>query len=261
MFSFLSFLPVLCVGRSFANPLSTGQGDSFSSLNVRAITDDDGSSTAAELKSSFDSPNSIYAGATSSTSGPPGSFQWNEASAAQILSTNTDSDLLPVFGYSEISGTPDSKQKGCRAQVRGKVRVRDHTTSNQEIGEEWQFCSPADAPANGGKPFGLNPPPESGVQPPTDIDQSQNTQPEQKVQQIKDQMTDEKKQTELRAKNAALSNEDTMKCRHTPYRIRLDCDGPLGEARVSVFGLDYKEAWNCYPGMQTHGNKTSDYLA
>lgn len=165
-----------------------------------------------------------------------------------MFSTNTDSDLLPAFGDSEISGTPDSRQKDCRAQVRGKVRIRDDTTSSQGIGEERQLCSPADAPANGGKPFNSITPPESGVQPPTGMDQSQNTQLQQKVQQVKDQRADEEKQNELRAKNAALSDEDPMKCRHTPHRIRLDCDGPLGEARVSVFGLDYKEIWNCYPG-------------
>lgn len=45
MFSFLSFLPVLCVGSSFANPLSASQHFSFSPLRVRS-TDDDGSSTA-----------------------------------------------------------------------------------------------------------------------------------------------------------------------------------------------------------------------
>lgn len=247
MFFFLFFLPVLCVGRSFANPLSTSQHFSFSSLRAR-FTDDDGSSTAAELSSSFDSLNSIYAGATSWTSGPPGSIRWNDATDAQIFSTNTDSDLLPAFGDSEISGTPDSRQKDCRAQVRGKVRIRDDTTSSQGIGEERQLCSPADAPANGGKPFNSITPPESGVQPPTGMDQSQNTQPQQKMQQVKDQRADEEKQIELRAKNAALSDEDPMKCRHTPHRIRLDCDGPLGEARVSVFGLDYKEIWNCYPG-------------
>lgn len=165
-----------------------------------------------------------------------------------MFSTNTDSDLLPAFGDSEISGTPDSRQKDCRAQVRGKVRIRDDTTSSQGIGEERQLCSPADAPANGGKPFNSITPPESGVKPPTGMDQSQNTQPQQKVQQVKDQRADEEKQNELRAKNAALSDEDPMKCRHTPHRIRLDCDGPLGEARVSVFGIDYKEIWNCYPG-------------
>lgn len=244
MFSVLFFLPVLSVGRSFANPLSTRQHFSFSSLRVRST--DDGSSAAAELKSSL---NSIYADATSWTSGPPGSFRWNEATAAQIFSTSTDSDLLPEFRDSNISGTPDSKQKGCRAQFRGKFRIRDDTTSNQGIGEERQFCSPAEAPANGGKPFNSITPPESGVQPPTGMDQSQNTQPPQKVQQVKDIRTDEEKQNELRTKNAALSDEDPMKCRHTPHRIRLDCDGPLGEARVSVYGLDYKEIWNCYPGM------------
>lgn len=238
MFSFLSFLPVLCVGRSFANPLSTSQHFSFSSLRIRS-TDDDGSSTAAELKSSLDLLNSIYAGATSWTSGPPRSFRWNEATTAQIFSTNRDSDLLPVFGDSKISGTPASNQNGCRIQVRGKVRIRDDTTSNQDIGEEGHVCSPADAPAN--EPFNSITPSESGVQPP------------QKVQQVKDRRTDEEKQNELRAKNAALSDEDPMKCRHTPYRIRLDCDGPLGEARVSMFGLDYKEIWNCYPG--THARQ------
>lgn len=150
-------------------------------------------------------------------------------------------------------------QKGCRAQVRGKVRIRDYTTSNQEIGEEQQLCSPADASANGGKPFDLITLPESVVQPPTGMDQSQNTQPQQKVQQVKDQQTDKDKQNDLRAKNAALSNEDPMKCRYTPYRIRLDCDGPLGEARVSVFGLDYEEIWNCYPG--THARQQTSAKA
>lgn len=43
---------------------------------------------------------------------------------------NTASDLLPVFGDSKISGTPDSKQKGCHAQVRGRVLIRDFSTSN-----------------------------------------------------------------------------------------------------------------------------------
>ena len=236
MFSFLSLLPVLCVGRSFANPWSVGKDFSFSSLGVRS-TDDIDSSTAAELISSFDSTNSISPEATSWASGSPSSFQGNEATAAQIFSTNTDPDLLPVVTDSEISGTTDSKKIGCRAQVRGRVRIRDYMTNNQEIGEGRQFCSPADAP------------PESGVQPPTSTEQSQKTQPQQKVQQEKDQTTDEDKQIELRAKNAALPNGDSDKCRDTPYRIRLDCDGPLGEARVSVFGLDYKEVWNCYPGM------------
>lgn len=180
-----------------------------------------------------------------------------------------------VFGDSEISGTPEySKQKGCRApQVRrGKVRIRDDITSNQGIiarEEERQLCSPADAPANnGGKPSNLiNKPPgsEEEVKPPTTsttttgMDQSQNTPqspspPQKKEQQIKDQMTDEEKQIELRAKNAALLDEDPMKCRHNPHRIRLDCDGPLGEERISaMFGLEYKEIWNCYPGTQrTH---------
>lgn len=251
MFSFLSFLPVLCVGRSFANPLSTSQHFSFSSLSVRS-TDDDGSSTAAKLKSLLDSLNRIYAGATSWTLGPPGSFQWNEATATEILSTNMDSDLLPVFVDSEISGTPDSKQEGCHAQVRGKVRIRDYTPSDQDIGEERQSCSPADAPENRGKPLNLITPSKSGVQPPTGMDQSQNTQPQQKVQQAKDRTSDEGKQNELRARNTALSNDDSMKCRYTPYRIRLDCDGPLGEARYSVFGLDYKETWNCYPGRHAY---------
>lgn len=210
----------------------------------------------AELISSFDLLNSIYAGATSWNLGPPRSFRWNEATAAEIFSTNTDSDLLPVFEDSKISGTPDSNQKGCRAQVRGKVRIRDDTTSNQDIGEEGQVCFPADAPANGGKPFNSITSPESGVQPPTGMGQSQNTQPPEKVQQAKDQRTDEEKQNELRAKNAALPDEDPMKCRHTPYRIRLDCDGPLGEARASMFGLDYKEVWNCYPGTpRTHARQ------
>lgn len=240
MFSFLFLLPVLCVGRSFANPWSVGEDVSFFSLGVRSADDID-SSAAAELNSPFDSTNSISADATSWTSGSPSSFQWNEATAAQIPSANTDPDLLPVVADSEISGTPDSKKNGCRAQVRGKFRIRDYITNNQEI------CSPADTPTHGGKPLNLIAP-ESGVQPPTGTDQSQNTQPQQKVQQEKDQMSDENKQNELRAKNAALPYEDPNKCRNTPYRIRLDCDGPLGEARVSVFGLDYKEIWNCYPG-------------
>lgn len=246
MLSFLSFLPVLvlCAGRSFANPLSTSQHFSFSSLRVRS-TDDDGSSTAAELKSSFDSLNSNYAGATSWTSGLPRSFRWNEATAAQIFSTNTDSDLLPVFGDSKISGTPDSDQIGCR---RGKFHTRDVTIGNQDVGEGGQVCSPANAPANGGKPFNSITPPEIRFQPPTGTDQPQNTQPPQKVQPVKDQRTDEEKQNELRANNAALLDEDPMKCRHAPYRIRLDCDGPLGEERLSVFGLDFKQIWNCYPG-------------
>lgn len=248
-FLFLLLLLVLCVGRSFANPWSVGKDLSFSSLGVRS-TDDIDSSTAAELNSSFDSSNSISADATSGASGSPSSFQWNEATAAQILSTNTDPDLLPVVADSEISGTPDSiKKNGCRVQVRGKVRIRDYITNNQEIGEGRQFCSPLDAPAYGGKPLNLIAPPESGLQPPTGTDQSQKTQPQQKVQQEKNQRTDEQKQNELRTKNAALPYDDPNKCRNTPYRIRLDCDGPLGEARVSVFGIDYKEIWNCYPGM------------
>lgn len=41
----------------------------------------------------------------------PSSFQWNEATAAQIPSTNTDSDLLPIFGDSEISGTRTQSKK------------------------------------------------------------------------------------------------------------------------------------------------------
>lgn len=236
MFSFLFLLPALCVGRSFANPWSVGKDFSFSSLGVRS-TDDIDSSTAAELISPFDSTNSISADATSWASGSHSSFQGNEATAAQILSTDTDPDLLPVVVDSEISGTTDSKKKYCRAQVRGRVRIRDYMTNNQEIGEGRQFCSPADAP------------PESGVKPPTGTDQSQQNQPQQKVQQEKDEPADENKQHELRAKNVALPNNDPNKCRNTPYRIRLDCDGPLGEARVSVFGFDYKEIWNCYPGM------------
>lgn len=243
MFAFLFLLLVLCVGRSFANRWSIGKDSSFSSLGVRS-TDNIGSSTAAELKSSFASSNSISADATSWASGSPSSFQWNEATAAQILSTDTDPDLLPVVADSEIRGTPDSKKNGCRAQVRSKVRIRDYNTGNQEIGDERQICSPADAPTYGGKPLNLIAPSESGVQPTIGSDQSQKD-----VQQEKDQRTDEQKQNELRTKNSALSNEDPNKCRHTPYRIRLDCDGPLGEARVSVFGLDYKEIWNCYPGM------------
>lgn len=202
--------------------------------------------------------------------------------------TDSDFDLLPVvlFGDSEISGTPEDNLKRCRAppQVRrGKGRIRDDSTSsnNQVIAareeeEERQLCSPADAPGSannnsGGKPSNLikSPPgkSEEEVQPqPTtgSVDQSQNTPPqslpppppppppqEKKEQQIKDQRTDEEKQIELRAKNAALLDEDQMKCRHNPHRIRLDCDGPLGEERVSaMFGLDYKEIWNCYPGTQ-----------
>lgn len=247
MFSFLFLLPVLCVGRSFANPWSVGKDFSFSSLGVRS-TDDIDSSAAAELNSSFDSTNSISADATSWASGSPSSFQWNEAISAQIPSANTDPDLSPVVADSETSGTPDSQKNGCRAQVRGKFRIRDYITNNQEIGEGRQFCSPADTPTHGGKPLNLIAP-ESGVQPPTDTDQSPKNQPQKKVQQEKDKMSDENKQNELRAKNAALPYEDQNKCRNTPYRIRLDCDGPLGEARVSVFGVDYKEIWNCYPGM------------
>lgn len=209
------------------------------------------------------------------------------AAPAQIFSTtntdtDSDSDLLPVvlFGDSEISGTPEDYSKRCRAppQVRrGKVRIRDDSTSsnNHVVAapgeeEERQLCSPADAPGSannnsGGKPSNLikSPPgkSEEEVQPqPTtgSMDQSQHTPPqslpappEKKEQQIKDQRTDEEKQIELRAKNAALLDEDQMKCRHNPHRIRLDCDGPLGEERVSaMFGLDYKEIWNCYPGTQ-----------
>lgn len=240
MFSFIFLFLVLCVSSSFANPWSIAKDFSFSSLGVRS-SDDFGSSTAVELKSSFDSPNSISADVTSWASGSPSSSQWNEATAAH--STHTGPDLLPVVADSEISGTPASKKNGCRAQVRGKVRIRDFDINNQEIGEARPFCSPADAPAYGGKPLNLIAPPESGVQPPAGTEQSQK-----EMQQEKDQGTDEQKQNELRAKNTALSNEDPNKCRHTPYRIRLDCDGPLGEARVSVFGLDYKEIWNCYPG-------------
>ena len=40
----------------------------------------------------------------------PSSFQWNEATASQIPSTNTDSDLLPVFGDSE-SAEPRTQSK------------------------------------------------------------------------------------------------------------------------------------------------------
>lgn len=182
MFSFLFLLPVLCVGRSFANPWSVGKDFSFSSLGVRS-TDDIDSSAAAELNSSFDSTNSISADATSWASGSPSSFQWNEATSAQILSANTDPDLSPVVADSETSGTPDSQKNGCRAQVRGKFRIRDYITNNQEIGEGRQFCSPADTPTHGGKPLNLIAP-ESGV----------------KVQQEKDKMSDENKQNELRAR-------------------------------------------------------------
>lgn len=296
MFSFLSFLPILCVGRSFANPLSNNQHFSFSSLRVRS-TDDDGKVSpntcllpprnSISFRLNFAEQHFLCKGASLwTTSGlPPGSyFRWNDeattaAAAAQIFSTintdtDSDSDLLPavLFGDPEISGTPEDyyskQQKGCRAppQVRrGKVRIRDDSTSNnhqaiaavREKEEQRQLCSPADAPSgsaantNGGiKPFNLikSPP---GSEATTGMDhQSQNTQePQKKEQQIKDQRTDEEKQVELRAKNAALPDEDQMKCRHNPHRIRLDCDGPLGEERVSaMFGLDYKEIWNCYPG-------------
>lgn len=240
MFSFLFLFLVLCVGSSFANPWSIAKDFSFSSLGVRSADD------ITELKSPFDSSNSISADVTSWGSNSPSSFQWNEATAAQILSTDTAPNLLPVLVDSEISGTPDSNKIHCRAQVRGKVRIRDYNIDNQEIGEGRQFCSPADAPAFGGKPLNLIAPPENGVQPPAGTDQ-----PQEKVQQEKDKRADEQKQNELRSKNTVLPNEDPNKCRYTPYRIRLDCDGFPGEARVSVFGLDYKEIWNCYPGTFT----------
>lgn len=163
MFSFLLLLLAFCVSRSLASPLSTSKDPgefSFSSLSVRSA---DGSSTAGELKSSFDLSNGISADTGSWASGPPTSFQWNEATAAQILSVNTDSDLLTSVADSEINGTSDPKTKGCRAQVRGKVRIRNYSTSNQEIGEGGQFCAPADAPAHGSKPLNLIVRPESGA--------------------------------------------------------------------------------------------------
>lgn len=70
------------------------------------------------------------------------------------------------------------------------------------------------------------------------MDQSRNTQLQQKVQLVKDQRIDEENK---------MSSVQRMQLyqlkihRNVGYRIRLDCDEPLGEARVSVFGLDYKE--------------------